>query len=776
MAKISANPVADEKAVVKGKDYRFTVLTSQLIRLEYSKDGKFEDRATQSVVNRLFPVPKYSVTEKDGTLKIETDCIRLIYHGGEFSKNTLTMSFCGRLGKYPVTWYYGDEPRALPGTNRTLDGVSGGKEIPKSFMSRNGFGFMNDSASLVQTADGWVEVRDKGNIDIYVFAYPKEYKECLNIYYALTGKTPLLPRFAMGNWWSRYHKYSDTEYTNLVERFKKEDIPLSVAVIDMDWHKVDIDHKYGSGWTGFSWERNLFKNPKAFLQYLHDNDIKATLNLHPAEGIAAHEDCYMETAKAMGVDYKTEETIPFDIANRKFVDAYFDKVLKPLESDGVDFWWVDWQQGNTSKIEGLDPLWMLNHFHYHQNAKDNNRGILFSRFAGFGSHRYPIGFSGDTIINWETLDFQPYFTASATNVGYGWWSHDIGGHMNGYRDDELMNRWTQFGAFSPVLRLHCCQNPFITHEPWGFDDETCKSMKKFLRLRYEMIPYTYTMNYRAHSDNMPIIMPLYYEYPETSEAYEIKNEYFFGSELIVCPITQKRDPVTNMGSTLAYIPEGIWFDFFNKYKYDGNRKIKLYRRYDEMPVLAKAGAIIPICKINGNNVENPEEIVLNIFPGANNSFTLYEDDGKTRDYEGGKFVKTKIMLDWDNKKITISKPDGDLSLIPSTRRYKIILNCVNNARASSNANIRKSYKNGAIEINVNNANETVISFAKTLKISDSNYVQKVYDILYEAKTSYDDKNKIYNTVKNKSIKEALSDIYTMNIDENLKSALFEALM
>ena len=633
MGTFTSNPIADKRAIAQGKDFRFTILTDRLFRIEYEKNGRFEDRATQTVVNRQFPVPKYSVTKKDNTTIIRTDCMQIIYHGGVFSKNSLQFSFCGRLGKFPTAWYFGDEPRTLPGTLRTLDVVSGKKELPNSIMNRGTFALMDDSKSLAIGADNYPEERVENCIDMYVFAYPKEYKACLDAYYTLTGKTPMLPRFALGNWWSRYFKYSDTEYISLIEKFEKEGIPISVAAIDMDWHKVDIDTKYGSGWTGFSWNRDLFKNPKDFPGYLHKRQIKTSLNLHPAEGISAHEDCYEAAAESMNADIQNEEKILFDIADRAFIKTYFDNVLKPLEEDGVDFWWMDWQSGHASKMKDLDPLWMLNHLHFQAASKNNNRGLLLSRFSGYGSHRYPVGFSGDVIINWESLDFQPYFTACASNVGYGWWSHDIGGHMGGIHDDELMNRWTQYGAFSPILRLHCCQNPFITHEPWAFNDETRQSMKKFMRLRHEMIPYLYTMNFRAHNDNIPLVTPMYYEYPDTQDAYRANNQYFFGSELIVCPITQRKDEVTQMGSCMMYLPEGTWFDFFNRYKYDGNRKIKMYRKYDEMPVLAKAGAIIPTAEVKGNSVANPEEIILNIFPGADNTFTLYEDDGETMDWE-----------------------------------------------------------------------------------------------------------------------------------------------
>lgn len=128
-------------------------------------------------------------------------------------------------------------------------------------------------------------------------------------------------------------------------------------------------------------------------------------------------------------------------------------------------------QGTNTKIEGLDPLWMLNHFHYLDSGRDGKRPMTFSRYAGPGSHRYPVGFSGDTHITWDSLDFQPYFTNTASNIGYGWWSHDIGGHMMGYRDEELEVRWYQYGVFSPINRLHSSNSRFSGKEPWKFSME-----------------------------------------------------------------------------------------------------------------------------------------------------------------------------------------------------------------------------------------------------------------------------------------------------------------
>ena len=188
--------------------------------------------------------------------------------------------------------------------------------------------------------------------------------------------------------------------------------------------------------------------------------------------------------------------------------GYFELVHHPLERQGVDFWWIDWQQGSNSGVEGLDPLWMLNHYHYLDNCRNGNRGMIFSRYAGPGSHRYPVGFSGDTIISWDSLDFQPYFTANASNIGYGWWSHDIGGHMLGVKDDELAVRWLQLGVFSPILRLHSSCSEFNGKEPWRYDRVAEQVMKEFLRLRHKLIPYLYTMNVRASVESIPLMQPM----------------------------------------------------------------------------------------------------------------------------------------------------------------------------------------------------------------------------------------------------------------------------
>ena len=405
----STHPETRPENMISGKHWRISVLTESLLRLEYSPDGIFENRATQSVWNRDFPAVRFQCIETDDSLEIITPKAHLIYDKKPFSANGLSIQAIGDYSAYHSIWHYGEAFSDLGGTARTLDEADGAIPLEHGIINRNGFSVMDDSRSLVLREDGWVEPRSKDYIDIYFWAYGHDYRGALRDFCRLCGKMPMVPRYALGNWWSRFYKYTEKTYKELVNRFKEENVPFSVAVIDMDWHLTDIDPKYGSGWTGYTWNKDYFPDPEGFMKWLHDQDMHVTLNLHPADGIRAFEEVYPEMAEAMGIDPETGQPVSFDISDPEFIEASFRHIIHPGEKQGVDFWWIDWQSGGVSRIEGLDPLWMLNHYHYLDNARDGKRPMTFSRYAGPGSHRYPVGFSGDTLITWESLDFQPDF-------------------------------------------------------------------------------------------------------------------------------------------------------------------------------------------------------------------------------------------------------------------------------------------------------------------------------------------------------------------------------
>ena len=780
---------AEDAAIIQGEKYRFTVLTEEMIRLEYCEDGQFEDRATQCVIDRKFKVPEYQVIENEESLEIITDKIHLVYNKQKFTDYGLSVQVRGNISVYHSIWHFGEEATDLRGTARTLDEADGAIELEHGIISRFGYGILDDSRSLVITEDGWVEPRKEDCIDIYFLGYGHEYEHCLKDYYHLTGKTPLLPRYALGNWWSRFYRYNDQEYKALMTRFEKEEIPFSVSVIDMDWHLVDIDPKYGSGWTGYTWNKELFPDPKEFMTWLHDHGLKVTLNVHPAGGVQAHEEKYKEMAEAMGRDWEKEEPVNFDVTDQKFLKAYFEYLHHPNEEEGVDFWWLDWQQGGLSKIPGLDPLWMLNHYHYLDSGRRGKRRLTFSRYAGMGSHRYPVGFSGDTIISWESLAFQPYFTANASNVGYGWWSHDIGGHMKGYRDEELSTRWIQFGVFSPIMRLHSSNSAFTGKEPWNYNAVSENIMKRYLKLRHEMIPYLYTMNYHASHDGQPLIRPMYYLEPEQPEAYEVPNEYYFGTELVVCPITEPTDKAAGTACVKAWIPEGKWYDIFSGLKYDGGRMLELYRSLEDIPVLAKEGAIIPLTDLTEytNSVENPKELAVKIVPGKKNAFILMEDTGDTCEDKEENWAQTK--LEWINENEFIIHPaNGNLDVIPKRRTWKMEfygiadvdnLEVTVGGKAIETERIYDE-KRHICQVNIPETEVTeqiTISFSKGYLLMENNKPAEIFALLYQAKIEYEVKEKIYAYMKEgKTSSEMLGIIQAMHLPDSVYGMLSEVLL
>jgi hypothetical protein len=454
--------------------------------------------------------------------------------------------------------------------------------------------------------------------------------------------------------------------------FQAHQVPLAVCITDMDWHL--------EGWTGYTWNRKLFPDPAAYLKFLHSLGLHTALNLHPAAGVGQHEDRYAEMAEALGFDPSTKQPVIFDIENPIFAKAYFELLHHPLEEQGVDFWWMDWQQGNPTTLPGLNLLWWINHLHFLDLGRQNKkRSFIFSRWGGLGNHRYPIGFSGDTVVSWDSLAFQPYFTATAANVGYGWWSHDIGGHMHGVEDPEMYTRWLQFGVFSPINRLHSTKNSFHDRRPWGYDAGTFAVTQKAMQLRHALIPYLYSMSWRNHAQGIPLILPMYYLAPDDENAYACPNQYLFGSELLVAPVITPRDPDTRLARQAFWLPEGDWYGFFDDQYYPGGGWQAVYAGIDSVPVLARAGAIVPLAPPPAwGGLDNPADLSVHIFPGANNHFDLYEDDGSSNAYLDGQYALTGFDLKWGKTEqiLTIEPLQGVAELVPAIRHYTLIFHAI----------------------------------------------------------------------------------------------------
>ena len=778
-------PKARPGAVIAGDCYRFTVLTDRLIRMEYQPEGRFTDEATQIVLCRDFPVPAFRVEEGEDSLEIVTEKLRLHYDKKPFSPEGLSVRLKASFHIHGSIWRYGDTVEDLKGTARTLDGVNGETALESGLLSRGGFTVLDDSGSAVVTDDQWIEARRGGETDLYFFGYGHSYMDCLRDFYRLSGHTPLLPRYALGNWWSRFYRYTEESYLKLMEDFRSRGIPFSVAVIDMDWHLVQIPPECGTGWTGYTWNRDFFPEPKRFLDRLHERGLRVTLNLHPAEGVGAHEEAYPAMAEALGADASLRENIPFETTDRRYMDAYFKYLHHPHEKDGVDFWWIDWQQGEHSAMTGIDPLWMLNHLHFIDSGREGRMPLTFSRYAGLGSHRYPVGFSGDTVTTWESLAFQPYFTVNASNVGYTWWSHDIGGHMMGTRSDELTVRWVQFGVFSPIMRLHSSSSEFYGKEPWNYGMEAEQILSGLLRLRHRLIPYLHTMNYLTAEEGVPLLRPMYYHH-DVWEAYAVPNEYYFGTEMIACPITSPADPRTGLASFHAWLPEGTYYDFFTKNVYRGGKKIALFRPLDRFPVLIPAGSIIPLAgDCMTSHLSNPAVLEVQVYHGGEGRFTMVEDDCSGR--RSSPVVKTRFTYELPGDREAVLRMElegGDAGLIPEDRAYQITVFGVEKPEevlvrgaAGSQWTYREEDKSLYVELR----GRSIRQFEVRLVLADREIAQQdkqrqIFTILQHAQIEYTLKDRIYHAVTHgRSTAGILAALTEMQVEPALYGAVTEIL-
>ena len=693
---IADNPKADAKAVVTSGNARFTVLTPQLIRMEWSADGQFEDRATLTFVNRETPVPEFKVRESKSKLTITTPALTLTYlKNGKFSDKNLKAVFT--LNGKEVVWTPGMEnPQNLLGTTRTLDGADGSKlkePMEQGILSRAGWSLIDDSQRHVLTPDGseweeWVEARPEGDRqDLYLFAYGHDYKQALADYALVAGRAPMPPKYTLGYWWSRYWQYSDNEFVDLVNKLKSMDVPIDVLIVDMDWHETwglrksnSPKDEYGQriGWTGYTWQKELFPSPANFLKWTENEELKVALNLHPASGIQPYEAVYDDFTKEYGWSEKGK-SVPFKIDERKWADAYFKTVLEPMERDGVDFWWLDWQQWKESKYTpGLSNTFWLNHTFFNHAERQNPglRPFIYHRWGGLGSHRYPLAFSGDTYATWPMLAYLPYFTATASNVNYGWWGHDIGGHMfhktQKATDPELYTRWLQYGVFTPIFKTHSTKDPRIERCIWCFPDHMFL-MRDAIRLRYTLAPYIYNAARENYDTGVGMCRPMYYDYPESDKAYETPEQFMFGNDILATTITQPVDSITGLAPRTIWFPEGTWFDCATGSMYEGGRTEELHYTLAENPHYAKAGSIIPMNPATVKNLQQPcDTLVLTFIPGGDGQLRHYEDDGMSQQYKTNYAVTTVSKKQEGNTvRVRISPREGSFAGASDNRSYEL---------------------------------------------------------------------------------------------------------
>eukprot|EP00300_Choanocystis_sp_HF-7_P002858 c1216_g1_i1.p1 GENE.c1216_g1_i1~~c1216_g1_i1.p1 ORF type:complete len:964 (-),score=198.23 c1216_g1_i1:80-2971(-) len=732
------DPVHSCESIVHGK-MRFQVLTPQVIRMEFVGDGgSFNDQKTFVFTNRNVPCVPFEKTITNNRVKIQTEFISLEYTGDgqtEFSATNVQaqIQFFKDGEPTSVSWVPGKANGGrLFGTIRTLDRVSGafsldcdtlplkskhphspvGQHCTYGLASKDGWVVVDDSSSPLFDGNPEWEWVDQHNPNIprqdwYLFGHGRDYKQTVKDFTLLAGPQPIPPRFSFGVFYSRWWPWADWETISIIREYEEYSVPLDVMVTDMDWHKTcyrEQDQGYvdlagqPACWTGWSWDRKYFPDPKAFMDWCHRHRIKNTLNLHLASGVQPWEDRFAEMAVAMGLDPAQPKTfVEWNVTDKKFSKLFHQIMLKPLEDEGVDFWWLDWQQGEgwfKDTFPSLTPTYYLNYVFFTQPLRwqGGDRPIVLHRWGGLGNHRYPVGFSGDVYPNWESLAYQPYMTRESANVLFGYWSHDIGGFMEPAAD-ELYLRWIQYGVFSPIFRTHGTRLAENIKRMWHYKPEYFKAMRSAMQLRIRMLPYLYTAARIAFETGVSVCSPLYYDFPNIADAYEFKTQYMFGPDIMVAPVVSPANADTKMVTNMnVWVPPGEWIETVTGRVFKGPRVVKRAFSLNEIPTYARAGSII-VNRLLGRDEEKDyrgwlgraeeryEGLEVNVYlpldveTQSQDSTLLYEDHGNNVDYLNGHYTwkKFSYTLALNAIALTIHPTRGEFTGMAVQQYYRLIL-------------------------------------------------------------------------------------------------------
>ena len=746
----------ENSAIISGSCYRISVLSERLVRLEYSSDGSFNDCETTIVKNRKFPVPEFYKKEDDHMLYIETYYFTLAYaKNSPFNSKSLTAKSNNR----DETWYYGQkEVKNFNSTAMCLDNTTKMPDFEKGLFALNGIVTIDDSKSMRfdENRNLLAFNPPKDYVDMYLFIYDKDFALCLKDYYGLTGYPKMIPRYALGNWWSKEYEFKESDILAKIDRFKMRGIPLSVFLLDKGWAK--LDSKYPNVTTGFSFNEELYPNPADFIKRVHEKDVKFGLIINPQYGFYPFENNFSYITQYMGVN--KNGYVDFTPADIRAIDVLFKLLLHPLESMGVDFFWNDYFSPNKNL------MYLMNYYMNLDMLKTNNRGIMLARNSTFNAHLFNVLYSGRNVIDWNVLKMLPFYTLNSSNIGACFWSHDIAGSVGGIEDSDFYIRSIQYGVFSPILRFNTVRGLYFKREPWRWDTVTNSIASDYLRLRHRLIPYLYSECYQYHKNGKLLIQPFYYYNLKFYDDENYSNQYYFGSEFMISPIIKPMDSDMNRTIQRFYVPDGVWYDFKDGKRYLGNHKYIGFYPIDEYPIFVKQGSIIPMAGPNSYmSYKNPKDLEIHVFPGNSNTYHLYEDDGETYDYMNGKYCITEIDYNYrkSNYTLIIRPIEGDLNVLLPTRDYKIVFrntkkadNVVvyENDKILENIETETTEKDFIVYIkNINTRSQLVINcYGQDIEIDSVKLIKDDIDsILFDLKIYTNIKDEIAAIVFNESL-------------------------
>jgi alpha-glucosidase (family GH31 glycosyl hydrolase) len=575
----------------------------------------------------------------------------------------------------------------------------GGKDILRAnycpiplMLSTRGYGIFFHTAFPNTWDMGWSSpsiysfCAGGGELDYY-FIYGPAMGAVVDRYTALTGKSPMLPRYAMGlhvgtyagGTWKYETATSDRYPVDLARRMRAEGIPFDLLWLDSTWRF--FNSTFGNGGCTFEW-RETFLDPEQMFKDLYAENVKA---------VGLHIRSILDNGpKAQLLDRAKEQ------GNVLVPNTRFQGLVNFFDTTAVNWWWENGAKRVTSigasffktdvgsifmappeveEIFGRKPAELHNLYPLayaeapYRKFKENTnlRGLTHTREGYAGIQRYPYIWAGDWGSEWQW--FEPLI-AAGMNIGLsgvGNWTHCMGGfeQYSAY-DTELYVRWCQFGMFSPVAMVFGMDHPRY-HEPWTYGAAALENFRKYARLRYALIPYIYTAERELYDSARPMMAPLVMDFPEDENTYDLTRQYLFGPSMMVCPVTTK-----GALSQTVYFPGGEWFDYETGERISGRQYKSFLTPLEVLPIYVRAGAIIPMQPpVEWVDQQPIDVMTLDIYPSATSSYDLYEDDGTTLDYTRNIFSRTHFTSELTDTQwtFTAAKPSGKYR--PAAYKYLI---------------------------------------------------------------------------------------------------------
>ncbi|MCM1477417.1 MAG: DUF5110 domain-containing protein [Bacteroides sp.] len=685
---LPASAVEKSNPLVFGRN-RLSIITPTLLRLEHSRDSNFIDEPTIFAYDRssMLDTAQITVTElPNNWVEITTPALRIRYHNDGFPFSTANLNvFYTHNGKEKKFTNRFITKNNLGGPIETLDRVTAEIPMNDGILSKDGWYMIDDGQSDL-LVNGWIQPRNTANHiqDQYCFIYGNDFRAALSSLGAISGRVPMTRKYIHGVWYCRYWDYTADEFLDIVRGYDENDFPLDNIVFDMGWHTnnatTGTGHNGNLSWNGYSWNKELIPNPKALIDSCHNRGVTVSLNDHPHDGVRPHEDSYSAFIAELG---HTGSDVPlFNPADSAYMAAFFNHAHRPSEDMGVDFWWLDWQQNYLyPKVPGHQSttLQWLNELYYRDSQAKGQRGAGYSRWGGWGDHRHPIQFSGDAQSNWPILAFEVKLTACSGQGGCYYWAHDIGG-FRGEPNPELTTRWTQFGALSAALRVHSTKDARLDRRPWISGEKFTGAMRRMYHLRSQLMPYIYSCVWETHNTMVPLNRSMFIDYGTQPESFHQPQQFTFGPLIMAAPITSPGTGADLVAEQKVWFPEGeVWYDFFTHQPQQGGQTRQIAKSIDEFPMYVRGGWVLPLQPYTARPATEPlTHLIMRIYPSetdADNTFTLYEDDGTTLDYTKGIYSTTDLNYTrrGNHTTVTVHPAKGSYPSRVKSRSYTLQL-------------------------------------------------------------------------------------------------------